>query len=220
MDFDSLENFFEYFHSCQILFSLDSDDFYDMIPIRFFEKSYYRFKEENVRKNMLGVLSLLIKKTVVVYMGKCFCCNDSAFYIHKNNYYCYKHKPKRSVKMECVSPFIVNGKFVKDYSSCMDAFIHYSEKARSLDYPTYEIVYYRSFAKIYLCLSTYMHDAPKGVYPRSCNTSDLMMITKPPVIDPCPEYEKFFIDPASIDRRITEKIDYKKKKTGDNNFFL
>ena len=211
--FENLEQLFNTFLNCQALYSLGIEELDDLIPVWLFEPSYYRFKEPEVRKNMLNIISMIIKKTIVVFMGKCMCCKDSSFYTHKNKYYCYKHAPKNSTKLMIAAPFeIYEGKHVKDYDSCMDVFIYYSEKARNINYPVYEIEYYRNFANLYLCLATYMHDAPAGVYPRNSDITDMFVINKPPEIVQNPKYKKFIVRTKQIDTRVTDKILYKKKK--------
>ena len=191
------------------------EELYDIFPIHEFEKEYYKYKSEEVKKNMVEIVKSIIGMYFIIYSKKCTMCKNHANYSYldnENNWRCYKHKTRRMIRRSLSDdlPFYIDGKLIQDYNSCMDASVKYSTLARNIDILPDEKVNYRILATMYFCLSSYMSDAPHGVYPKSYK--QIISVVQKPEIIFNPLYKSLDITVGSIKKRENWITDYKEGK--------
>ena len=186
-----------------------------IVPIHLYEKAYYKYKDPEIRKNMSFILNAIIQTYCEIDYRKCSMCDDLGVYCYLNNNqicFCYKHAPSRTMKILPKSPFYFKRKPINNYNICMDVFVYYTDKTKSTTIDSKTKLDYRVLARCYACLSTYMDDAPIGVYPKSYKRSEFTFPQKEPEIIIKPIYNSFSLDPKHIESREKWKKLHQKDK--------
>ena len=183
-------------------YTFSEPELHDIFPINILEKIYYKFKSEEVRKNMIEIIKSILNVYFVVYGQKCCMCKNYSNYTHdEKNWYCYRHKTKKMSRRDLSDnlPFCIDGKFIHNYNSCIDAASKYSKLARDINNQVDLKVNYRTLSTMYFCLSSYMDDAPFGVYPKSYKNI-VGKVYKPEIFHPV-SYNSFDISDETVKKR-------------------
>ena len=201
----TLESLFYDFFTTAKYYSFSTDQICkSIVPIHLYEKAYYKYTDPEVRKNMVFILNTIIQVYCELDYRKCSMCDALGVYCYMNNNqlsFCYKHAPVKTMKRLPKSPFYYKRKPINTYNACLDAFVFYVDKTADLTIETERKIKFRALARCYSCLSTYMDDVPKGVYPKSYKKSDYLLPQKEPTIYLNFNYKPFVLDPKHIESR-------------------
>lgn len=212
----TLNDLFYQFFTAAKYYSFSTDQLCkSIVPIHLYEKAYYKYKDPKIRENMAYILNAIIQIYCEIDYKKCSMCDDLGVYCYLNNNgicFCYKHAPSRTMKILPKSPFYFKRKPINNYDNCMNAFIYYADKTKSTTIDAKTKLDYRVLARCYACLSTYMDDAPVGVYPKSYKKSEFMIKQKEPEIYINAPYQNFVLNPKHIDSRENWKKLHQKDK--------